>query len=39
MPANVMLLVVLLMAVIGVSYFLIEDKKGNRTTGNPRQIE
>ncbi len=27
MPANVMLIAVLIMAVIGVSYFLIEDKK------------
>jgi len=39
MPANIMLLTVLLMAVIGVSYFLIEDKKGKRTTGNAQQVE
>ena len=34
MAANVMLLVVLLMAVIGVSYFLIEDKKEERFLSN-----
>jgi len=34
MPANVMLIAVLIMAVIGVSYFLIEDKKEEHYTGN-----
>ncbi len=33
MPANVMLIAVLLMAVIGVSYFLIEDKKEKQVSG------
>ena len=36
MPANVMLIAVLIMAVIGVSYFLIQDKKEENYTGNPQ---
>ena len=34
MAANVMLIAVLVMAIVGVSYFLIEDKKEERFTGN-----
>lgn len=34
MPANVMLIAVLIMAVVGVAYFLIEDKKEENITGN-----
>lgn len=36
MPANVMLIAVLIMAIIGVSYFLIEDKK-NESVSNKMQ--
>lgn len=32
MAANVMLIAVMVMAIVGVSYFLIEDKKNNMST-------
>lgn len=34
MAANVMLIAILVMAIVGVSYFLIEDKKEEKITGN-----
>lgn len=34
MPANVMLIAVLIMAVIGVSYFLFEDKKEKKMSSD-----
>lgn len=32
MAANVMLIAVMVMAIVGVSYFLIEDKKSNNVS-------